>query len=184
MHSAAHRLEPTLVRRSAAGAASGAVLIMLAALVGTSCVRQRDIFAPMPNAVQRTIPDTSVNAVLDAAVEAITDLGLSVAQVDREHGMVESEFVDITSVRTDLDPGMTAGIERIIRFRFRAIPSFGAVSVFGEAVYQLGDVGGRASERMVSEQHPARTTLAEMLESIQDGAARAKAEREPPPPDR
>ena len=159
-----------------------AALLLLAAIVAGSCVRQRDIFAPMPGAVQRTIPDTSVSVVLDAATQAITDRGLSIGQVDREHGMVESEYVDIAAIRSDIDAATAAGIERNVRFRFRAIPSFGAVSVYGEAVYQLGDFGGRASERMVPEEHPARPVLEEMLESIQDQAAHAKAEREPVPP--
>jgi hypothetical protein len=155
---------------------------VLALLTLASCVSQRDIFAPMPGALQRTIPDTSVNAVLDAAAQAITDRGLSVTQVDREHGMVESEYVDIAAVRTDIDAGAAVGVERNVRFRFRAIPSFGSVSVYGEVVYQLGDFGGRATERMVPEDHPARPVLMEMLESIQDQAAQAKAAREATPP--
>src|SRR5690606_23736002 len=98
-------------------------LLVLAVIVAGACVRQRDIFAPMPGAVQRTIPDTSVSVVLDAATQAITDRGLSIGQVDREHGMVESEYVDIAAIRSDIDAATAAGIERNVRFRFRAIPS-------------------------------------------------------------
>jgi hypothetical protein len=156
----------------------------MVAAVATGCVRQRDIFAPMPGALQRTLPDTSIDVVLDAAVRAITDRGISVAQVDREHGIVESQYVDIAAVRSDIDAGMAVGIERSIRFRFRAIPSFGAISLYGEAVYQLGDFGGRASERMVPDQHPARPVLAEMLTSVEERVAQVRAERNPPPPDR
>lgn len=159
-----------------------AVLIAATVVVSTGCVRQRDIFAPMPGAVEVTIPDTSIGNALDAAAQAITDKGLTVAQRDDEHGMVESEYVDITAVRTDIDPAFAGGIERNIRFRFRAIPSFGSISVYGEAVYQLGQIEGRASERMVPEGHPARPVLAEMLQSIEDRVLQAKAEREPTPP--
>jgi hypothetical protein len=160
------------------------LLAVLAVVASISCVRQRDIFAPVPGALQRTVPDTSVAVVLDAAALAITDLGLTVAQMDRDNGVVESAYVDITAVRTDIDPALAGGIERNVRFRFRAIPSFGAISLYGEAVYMLGDFGGRAAERMVPEQHPARQVLAEMLTSIEDRAAQAKAERSPPPPSR
>ena len=134
--------------------------------------------------MQVIVPDTSINAVLNAAVKAITDRGLNVRQVDREHGTVESDFFDISAVRSDIDAGMAVGVERTIRFRFRVIPSFGALSLYGEAVYQLGSFGGRASERMVSEDHPARPVLAEMFEDINGELARARAERDPPPPAR
>jgi hypothetical protein len=157
-------------------------LFVLATLSTASCVSQRNIFAPMPGAVEVTVPDTSISDALDAATLAITDEGLTVSLVDREHGLVESEYVDITAVRTDIDPAFAGGIERNVRFRFRAIPSFGAISVYGEAVYRLGEVEGRANERMVPEEHPARPVLAEMLESITDRMAQAKAEREPAPP--
>ncbi|HSJ62760.1 MAG TPA: hypothetical protein VK922_02520 [Gemmatimonadaceae bacterium] len=161
-----------------------ALLASVVALVGAGCVRQRDIFAPVPGALQRTVPDTSIATVLDAAALAITDRGITVSQIDREHGMVESDFVDIAAVRSDIDAGTAIGIERSVRFRFRAIPSFGAISLYGEAVYQLGDFGGRASERMVPEQHPAIPVLAEMLTSVEDRVAQVKAERNPPPPAR
>ena len=157
------------------------ILFALTAL-SSACVKQRDIFAPVPGAVQVIVPDTSINAVLDAAVKAITDRGLNVRQVDREHGTVESDFFDIAAIRSDIDAGTSVGIERMIRFRFRAIPSFGALSLYGEAVYQLGDFGGRASERMVSEEHPARPVLAEMFDDITEELARVRAEQNPPPP--
>jgi hypothetical protein len=162
----------------------GGVLLAVAAVAAAGCVRQRDIFAPVPGAVERTLPDTSVNAVLDAAVQAITDRGLSVAQIDRERGFVESVYADIAAIRSDIDAGTAMGIERNVRFRFRAIPSFGAINLYGEAVYQLGDFGGRASERMVPEAHPARRVLGEMIESVIDGVAQARAARNPPPPAR
>lgn len=156
--------------------------IIAAGMLFLACVRQRDIFAPMPGAVEVTVNDTSISSAVDAFSRAITDEGISVSQVDEEHGTVESEYVDITAVRTDIDPAFASGIERNVRFRFRAIPSFGSISVYGEAVYQLGDVGGRATERMVPDNHPARPVLAEMLERIQDYMATAKAERQPAPP--
>jgi hypothetical protein len=159
-------------------------LSALSAIIFASCVKQRDIFAPVPGAVQVILPDTSINEALDAAVKAITDRGLNVRQVDREHGTVESDFFDIAAIRSDIDAGTSVGIERMIRFRFRVIPSFGALSLYGEAVYQLGDFGGRASERMVSEDHPARPVLAEMFEDITGELARVRAERNPPPPGR
>ena len=157
-------------------------LIGMVALVAAGCVRQRDIFAPVPGAIEQTLPDTSVEAAVSAAVQAITDLGVGVSQLDREQGMVESEYVDIAALRSDVDAGTAIGIERNVRFRFRAIPSFGSISLYGEAVYQLGDFGGRASERMVPEAHPARQVLLEMMETIADGVAQAKAARNPPPP--
>ena len=156
--------------------------LVMAAVMAASCVSQRNIFAPIPGAVEITVADTSIGDALDAATQAITDEGLTVSQVDRDHGVVESEYVDITAVRTDIDPAFAGGIERNVRFRFRAIPTFGAISVYGEAVYRLGDVEGRANERMVPENHPARPVLAEMLETIRDRMAQAKAEREPAPP--
>lgn len=161
-----------------------AALSAITALSAASCVKQRDIFSPVPGAVQVILPDTSINVALDAAVKAITDRGLNVRQVDREHGIVESDFFDIAAIRSDIDAGTSIGIERMIRFRFRVIPSFGALSLYGEAVYQLGDFGGRASERMVSEEHPARPVLAEMFDDITEELARVRAERNPPPPGR
>jgi hypothetical protein len=161
-----------------------AALSAVTALSLASCVKQRDIFAPVPGAVQVILPDTAINPVLDAAVKAITDRGLNVRQVDREHGTVESDFFDLSAIRSDIDAGTSVGIERTIRIRFRVIPSFGALSLYGEAVYQLGSFGGRASERMVSEDHPARPVLAEMFEDINGELARARAERDPPPPAR
>ncbi|HUF30770.1 MAG TPA: hypothetical protein VMM77_08875 [Gemmatimonadaceae bacterium] len=160
------------------------VALCALAVACVSCVKQRDIFAPVPGAVQRTLPDTSINAVLDAAVKAITDRGLGIGRIDRKHGSVESDFVDIAALRSDIDAGTAVGIERRIRFRFRAIPSFGSISLYGEAVYQLGDFGGRASERMVPDDHPARPVLAEMFNDIIDEVARVRAERNPPPPRR
>ena len=173
------------MRHAFAGRVSRGVLFAaIVAVAASACVRQRDIFAPVPGALQRTLPDTSIGAALDAAALAITDRGLTVSQMDRENGIVESEYVDIAAVRSDVDAGAALGIERNVRFRFRAIPSFGAISLYGEVVYQLGDFGGRASERMVPEQHPARSVLAEMLTSIEDRVAQARAERNPPTPDR
>ncbi len=161
-----------------------AFVVTAALLVLGACIRQRDIFAPMPGAVEVTVNDTSIAEAVEASTLAITDEGLTVAMVDEEHGMVESEYVDITAVRTDIDPALAGAIERNVRFRFRAIPSFGSISIYGEAVYRLGEVEGRATERMVPESHPARPILMEMLQSIQDRMAAAKAEREPTPPGR
>jgi len=160
-----------------------AALLVATSLLVAGCVR-RDIFAPIPGALQLTIPDTSVATVLDAGAEAITDRGLSVQLADSEHGTVESAYVDIAALRTDIDAATAIGIERTIRFRFRAIPSFGSITLYGEAVYQLGQMGGRASERMVPDNHPARPVLAEMMQSIVDKVATAKAARTPPPPSR
>jgi hypothetical protein len=167
------------------GSRIGVALGIVTAVVALdACVRQRDIFAPIPGAVEVTVNDTSISTAVEAASRAITDRGIGIALVDEEHGMVESEYIDITALRTDIDPAFAGGIERNVRFRFRALPSFGAISIYGEAVYRLGEVEGLANERMVPQDHPARPILAEMLESIQDRMAAAKAEREPPPPGR
>lgn len=172
---------PRRARRRAPGQAIALIAAVLT--VAVSCVR-RDIFAPLPEAIQVTIPDTSIATVMAASAEALTDRGLTVQLTDEEHGTVESRYVDIAAVRTDVDAGTAIGIERTIRFRFRAIPSFGAISLYGEVVYQLGDFGGRATERMVPENHPARPVLIEMMRSIADKVAIAKAARSAQPPDR
>ena len=58
----------------------------VAALMAAACVSQRNIFAPMPGAVEITVADTSISDALDAATQAITNEGLTVSQVDRDHG--------------------------------------------------------------------------------------------------
>jgi hypothetical protein len=159
-----------------------AVLMTTAALGGVGgCVAPHSINQPIPGALDTMIAD-STGVVLDAAIKAIRDRGISIRLEDRKSGVVESEFIDIGLLRNDVDPSVLNSMERMIKFRFRAVPSFGATRLFSEAVYRLGNTGGRLNERMIPAEHPARQVLNEMVEDILSQVARHQAEKANAPP--
>ena len=127
----------------------------------------------MPGALEETFPD-SAKYVLEAAAYAITDEGMSLVQYDKRRHYVETDFIDIGALRASTDRDAYIGSDRLVKFQFRTVPTFGATRLIGEVIYRPAG-GGRAMEQMVPPQHAGREVLLRLYRRVEQ---RLEAERE------
>jgi len=150
-----------------------AVLSLAWCFLLPACYRARDILEPVPGAMVAAFAD-SARDVIEAAAYAITDEGIPLRFYDRKGLYVQSEWIDLASVRTRRDPGGYFGNERTVKFQFRARRVLGATELVGEAIHLPAVGEGRANERMVPEGHPGREVLQRLFAAA---ARRLEAER-------
>jgi len=150
--------------------------LALALAVAAGCARPRDILEPVEGALTYTFAD-SARFVLDAAAYAITDEGVDIGLLDRKRSVVESEWVDIGSVRATVSREGYMGADRVVLFRMRTRRVLGGTSLIGEAVYRPAG-GGRALEQMVPRDHAAREVLVRMFGRVEDRLRRDREKRE------
>jgi hypothetical protein len=144
-------------------------LVLALALVSVSaCARSRSIKAPVSGAVSRTYSDSAAY-VFEVATYAVTDEGIGIMRTDPERQIVESDWVDVGSLRHVSPAAAEAvvGADRRVRFRFRAVPVAGGTQLIGEALIRpIG--GGEFADRMVPRNHPAREVLIRMLDNASE----------------
>jgi hypothetical protein len=152
-----------------------ALLLLLCTGLLAACARPRDILEPVEGALSYTFPDSS-RQVLDAAAYAITDEGVDIGQLDRKRSVIESQWVDIGSVRASVSREGYIGSDRNVLFRFRTRRVLGGTSLIGEVVYRPSGAG-RASERMVPTDHAGREVLARMFVRVDERLRREREKR-------
>ena len=143
-------------------------------LLAAACARPRDIRQPVSGALAFTFPDSALR-VIDAAIGAVTDEGVPLRFTDRKQMYVESDYVDIGSLRASTSREAYSSNERLVKFQFRAEPTFGATRLTGEVIYLPLGGQSRAMERMVPEQHAGREVLQRMFVRVNQ---RLQRERE------
>ena len=163
-----HRLAPRRAPRAA--------LVLALCLAVAACTRPRNILEPVEGALTYTFADSAPH-VLDAASYAIIDEGVDIGLLDRKRSVVESEWVDIGSVRASVSREGYMGADRVVLFRLRTRRVLGGTSLIGDAVYRPAG-GGRALEQMVPRDHAGREVLARMFTRVEERLRRDREKRE------
>lgn len=154
------------------------MVVIAGVAVTWGCARPRDLRQPVPGALEVTVPD-SARDVLEAATLAITDEAMRVVLHDERRTYVESDFIDISLLKVREDWLGYSKDDRLVKFQFRALPTFGGTRVVAEAVYRpTGVEGGRMMDRMVPPSHPGQEVLRRMLDRVDEHLRETRAERE------
>ena len=154
---------PRLSRRLSIGIAG--VLLATAA----ACVQPRDIRDPVDGAVVVTFPD-SARPIFDATVAALNDEPIRILLTDRAKGVIETAYIDLTSVRLSVNMAEEPMADRIVKFRFRTRTTLGATHLVAEAIRKPLS-GGAAMERMLPPTHPAQQVLRRIISSVDERLA-------------
>ena len=157
--------------------ALAAVLVPLVA----ACARPRNILEPVPGAIEMTYPD-SAKYVLEAVAWALTDYSVPIVQYDKERQYIESRYIDVANFPASITREGYMGNERLVKFQFRTLRTFGATRLIGEVIYHPPGGEARAMERMVPPEHVGREMLARLYHRVgerltEDRAKRAEKER-------
>ena len=143
--------------------------VALVALVAAACATPRNIRQPVDGAVAVTFPD-SARPIFDATIAALRDEPIRIVLSDRASGVIETEYIDITSVRTSIDMSEEPMADRMVKFRFRTRTTLGATQLIAEAIRRPFS-GGAAMERMLPPGHAARQVLNRVLANVDERLA-------------
>ena len=155
-----------------------AAYLTLALVSIWACARPRNILEPVQGALSRTYAD-SARYVFDAAAYAVTDEGIGIVQHDRKRQYIESDWVDVATLRVPIGADVPQfGSDRVVRFQLRTERILGATRLIGEAIVRQGGAsGGRANDRMVPANHPARAVLLRMFARVDERLANERERR-------
>ena len=142
----------------------GRVFLALAAVTALACVQPRDIREPVDGAVVVTFPD-SARPIFDATVDAINDEPIRIALTDRAKGVIETDYIDLISVRLSVNMSEEPVSDRMVKFRFRTRTTLGATHLVAEAIRKPLS-GGAAMERMLPPTHPGHQVLRRILSRV------------------
>ncbi len=162
--------------RSARGNLARRAMFAVAALVTTTslaCVQPRDIRQPVDGAVVVTYPD-SARPIFDATVAALNDEPIRIALTDRDKGVIETDYIDITSVRLSVNMAEEPMADRMVKFRFRTRTTLGATHLVAEAIRRPLS-GGAAMERMLPPTHPGHQVLRRILGRVDERLAEQRS---------
>jgi hypothetical protein len=152
-------------------------ILLLAILASTAfCVKPRNILEPVPGAFEATYPD-SAQYVLDAVAYAVTDFAVPIVQYDKRRRYLETRYIDVANFPATVSREGYIGNERLVKFQFRAVPTFGATRLIGEVIYRPPGGSSRAMERMVPPDHVGREMLTRLYQRIEERLVRERAER-------
>lgn len=149
--------------------------LLLCALFLAACSSPRNIRDPVEGAVVVTLPDSAA-PILDATVAALNDEPIQIALIDRERGVVETDYIDLASVRLPVNVGNEPQADRLVKFRFRTRNTFGATNLIAEAIRRPLS-GGAAMERMLPPSHPAHHVLQRVLRNVDERLTRVRQDR-------
>jgi hypothetical protein len=152
-------------------------LVVIVGLATLACVRPRNILEPVEGAFEATYPD-SAHYVLEAAAYAVTDFAVPIIQYDKRRQYLETEYIDVANFPATVSREGYMGNERLVKFQFRTLPTFGATRLIGEVMYRPAGGESRAMERMVPPEHVGREMLTRLYARIQERLVRERAERE------
>ena len=163
--------EASFARRSLRHLASRLTMGVVAfVLVGAAaCVQPRDIRDPVDGAVVVTFPD-SARLIFDATVAALNDEPIRISLTDRARGVIETDYIDLTSVRLSVNMAEEPMADRMVKFRFRTRTTLGATHLVAEAIRRPLS-GGAAMERMLPPAHPAHQVLRRILGGVDERLA-------------
>ena len=142
-----------------------AALVLVTAAAG-ACVQPRDIREPVDGAVVVTFPD-SARPIFDATVAALNDEPIRIALTDRPRGVIETDYIDLTSVRLSVNMSEEPMADRMVKFRFRTRTTLGATHLVAEAIRKPLS-GGAAMERMLPPTHPGHQVLRRVLTRVDE----------------
>ena len=137
-----------------------------AAVTVIGCASPRDIREPVEGAVVVTLPD-SARWIYEATIDALNDEPIRIALTDRRAGLVETDYIDLSSVRLSVNMEDLPMAERMVKFRFRTRTTFGATDLIAEVMGRRPG-GGAANERMLPPGHPSRQVLMRLIEGIRE----------------
>lgn len=137
---------------------------LLAATAAIACVQPRDIREPVDGAVVVTFPD-SARPIFDATIAALNDEPIRIVLSDRAKGVIETEYIDLTSVRLSVNMSEEPMADRMVKFRFRTRNILGATNLIGEVIRRPLS-GGAAMERMLPPTHPGHQVLRRILSEV------------------
>ena len=140
-----------------------------AAVMVIGCASPRNIREPVEGAVVVTLPD-SARWIYDATIDALNDEPIRIALTDRGAGLIETAYIDLTSVRLPVNMADLPTSERLVKFRFRTRTTFGATNLIAEVMGRRPG-GGAANERMLPPDHPSRVVLMRLIEGIRERLA-------------
>ena len=149
---------------------------LLSALAIAACARPRNILEPVPGAYAATYPD-SAKYVLEAVAYAISDFAVPIVQYDRKRQYIESGYIDVGNFPASVSRDAYMGNERLVKFQFRTLPTFGATRLIGEVMYRPLGGGSRAMEKMVPPDHVGREMLARLYKRIDERLENDRKER-------
>ena len=147
----------------------GRACFAVAAAAAIACVQPRDIREPVEDAVVVTFPD-SARLIFDATVAALNDEPIRILITDRAKGVIETDYIDLTSVRLSVNMSEEPIADRTVKFRFRTRTTFGATRLIAEAIRKPLS-GGAAMERMLPPTHPGHQVLRRVLARVDDRLA-------------
>ena len=156
---------PVVRRRNRIRARVRAVAALVA-LLAAACATPRNIRQPVDGAVVVTFPD-SARPIFDATIAALRDEPIRIVLSDLASGVIETEYIDITSVRTSVDMSEEPMADRMVKFRFRTRTTLGATHLVAEAIRRPFS-GGAAMERMLPPDHPARQVLNRVIANVDE----------------
>ena len=146
-----------------------AACFALGAVGAVACVQPRDIREPVDGAVVVTFPD-SARPIFDATIAALNDEPIRIVLSDRAKGVIETEYIDLTSVRLSVNMSEEPMADRMVKFRFRTRTTLGATHLVAEAIRKPLS-GGAAMERMLPPTHPGHQVLRRILGHVDDRLA-------------
>lgn len=149
--------------------------LLLFLLLVAACSSPRSIRDPVEGAVVVTLPDSAA-LILDATVAALNDEPIQIALIDRDRGIIETDYIDLASVRLPVNVGGEPQADRLVKFRFRTRNTFGATNLIAEAIRRPLS-GGAAMERMLPPNHPAHYALQRVLRNIDARLTRTRQDR-------
>lgn len=147
--------------------------LALGAVAAIACVQPRDIREPVDGAVVVTFPD-SARPIFDATVDALNDEPIRIALTDRAKGVIETDYIDLTSVRLSVNMSEEPMADRMVKFRFRTRTTLGATHLVAEAIRKPLS-GGAAMERMLPPTHPGHQVLRRILGRVDEQLAAGRS---------
>ena len=150
-----------------------AAVILLVAAVGFGCVAPRDIREPVEGAVTVTFPD-SARLIYNATIGALNDEPIRIVLSDRAKGVIETEYIDLLSVRLSVNMSEEPLADRMVKFRFRTRQTLGATHLVAEAIRKPLS-GGAAMERMLPATHPGHQVLRRILARVDETLANERS---------
>ncbi len=144
--------------------------ILVAVMVAACQSRPLNIATPEPVS-DSVVVAAGMFAATDAARQALTDQGLPLRLIDREAGLVESEYADLVARLTQYDD--LEDQDRFVRFRFQVKERDGYSTVIVQVLENpyYPRVFDRYHERAVGPHHPAREIGRDMLDDIANSFA-------------
>ena len=112
------------------------------------------------------------SVIYDAALATFTELGLALKSTDAEHGVLESEYFDVTQIRPEARDYPPA--ERLIRIRVMVGPDttraegarFGVQAIYSPFGDANAGATSRRSELAVPKGHPGMEVVKTLVDAV------------------